>query len=592
MSSPGAGSSVDTLITAMILDASGYEAGAQKVIAADNAMIASFKRVTAAYKSMVSAMGTSAPGGGGGGFGGGNWTNFGGNTFNAGRGNFSPNFSNLGRGAFSGNSFALSFGGGGGGGGGMQGLAGTYLLLRGIREVEHALEMLGRKFIEFSGDALKEYSTFDTLQRSFIGVYGSAEKAAQMMNYLRDVAMVSAFQFRDLADASRSLSVAGLDVGRFLPIAQGFALAMGHINGAGLEDFISILRRIMGGNTGFALGPRGIGRYGVSRQELEQYGATFGGANQSHFTGSINQAFDAIEGVYKSRIAKIAESVTASSEVVLSNWKDSIKQATIDFGAGMAQNVIGPIKAVTSALNTLRQAGVIKNLADTVYQIIGLSDMLGDNSGRTGKLGKFDPSDPSGWMKGQDAAKYLVEIAGGIVTLVEFVKLEVEQLAAIGRLFFGDRMIGDPESVLSYALKAGEDFKQSAFMQMFLDASNREKHPERFKPPAPVGTGIPGVDEDALPEVKNHLKHIRDSSERIARHFDSRSTAFGGGDIGRMGVTPVELANYWSTSSKGTHGVKNAMSHMGEMIEQYIAQRIHQALSNAMRQGVIHGGAH
>jgi hypothetical protein len=530
MSSPGAGSVAATIIEEMILDASGYESGAQRVIAADNLMIASFQRVQQAHAAMAAQLGAG--------------------------------YQVPGPPPIIGSPTGGGSGGGGGYGGGLGGMFGIYLAIRGIREVEHAFEELGKKFIDFSENALKQYASFDTLQKSFEGIYGSSEKAAQMMTYLRDAAMTSAFHFKDLADAARGLSVAGLDVNRFLPIVQGFALALGHVDAGGLNDFVSILRRLQGGNTGVALGPRGIGRYGVSRNELEQYGATFD--NKGHFTGTINEAFDAIEAVFKARISKIAEKVTASSEVVLSNWGDAIQQATIDAGAGIAQNLIQPIKTLTGAMNDLRQAGVFKDLFDTLYQIIDVGGIIGDKKG---------------------AQDILIEIGGGIVTLVEFTKIMVTEIQGIAKgiaQFLGIEV--DPSTEWGTAVDIGNRWKQTAHMEMDLDEARRKKHPERYGAPnAPTGNQIPGLDDDAK-EANGHLRHIRHSAERIASHFDARATAFGGGDIGRMGVFAYEMTSFWKRSGGS---VSHITKEFGTALEHEMKRIAHEAFASGLKQGYM-----
>ena len=628
------------VIEELTLDASGYEAGAARVIAADNAMIASYQRRTAAYQQMMAA--TS------GGMGDPNATGSfsgatlrmsaapsaaspvdpdGGNVFNNrfyNRVNINYRFGAPPRpprvpgppdaGDYPDqNNYNPSIGG--------LGLGGAYLILSALRSVEHLLEELGKKFIAFSGDALKAFSEFDTLRLSLEGIYGSTQKASQMLKYLQEESMHSAFLFRDLANSARGLSVAGLDVNRFLPIVQGFALAAGQINAGGLDEFVGILRRIMGGNTGLALGPRGIGRYGVSQQELEAQGATFD--SNRHFTGSINQAFDAIEGVYNSRIAKIAEKVTASAEVVMSNFSQSIQQATVQAGAGIAQNLLGPIKQVTNALNSLRDAGGFKLLFDDIYRIINVQGMLGQNNEakydfnspeeqRTYARKRFgiyaDPTKisddghglPPGLFEPPQSIKNyrqhmndvnnerphttgdlltdtLIHIGGYMVKLVEFAKEEVDALNWMAKkVGMGNIVGGGPE-------QARLNFEKDAFQGYY------NRYLERLisgpaKAPAPAGTGIEGVDEDAVQESRNHLRHIRASSERIANHFDSKATAFGGGDVGRQGVFAYEMTPYYASVG---HGVKEKFAQFGGAIEQEMHRIAHEAFGNGLRQGLF-----
>jgi len=392
---------------------------------------------------------------------------------------------------------------------------------------------------------------------------------------------------------------------------------MGHIDAGGLQDFVSILRRLEGGNTGFALGPRGIGRYGVSRDELENYGAKFD--EKGHFLGSINQAFDAVEAVFKARIKSIADKVTASSEVVLSNWADAIQQATIDAGAGIAQNLIEPIKQMTGAMNSLRQSGVFKDLFDDIYQIIDVAGLLGGSDKirydftkdpLTGKdlseadqkkardayeKQRFGEAGGSGFgsktptTTGDSTQDLLIDIGGYLASIVEFVKLSALELADIVNFFLGGNGAYEKDSIAAQAAKAGEDFRQSAFDRARIDWRERVNNPDRFKAPgAPDGNAIPGIDDDKE-EGLDHLKHIRHASERIANHFDARTTAFGAtGPYGSAGVTRVEMGNYYQNLGSG---ISHKFASFGMSLEQEFQAMISRAFGHGVRQGYVMGSA-
>jgi hypothetical protein len=402
----------ETIITVMKLDVANYIAGGQQILAMDaqliasNAkVIASFQRLQAAINASVGGSGGSGGSGGGGGMGRSGGSGGGGSSSGFGgywpTGGGSSGGGSGGSGAIvpgsGGSSSIVPLGGGGSGGGGTsftprQNFGGGsgpnfwmkdrgplgkvnpaalfgafYIGMRIIRDVVHEVEELDKTLLKTSIDAVKEYAGFKTIELSFEGMYGSAQKANQMMTYLRNTAMGAAFYFKDLAAASRSISVAGLDVNRFLPITQGFSLAMGKYGdsgGEGMQDFIGILRRIVGGNTGVALGPRGIGRYGVSREELAGAGAKFDA--HGHFIGSVNEAFDAIEKVFTTRIKGIADKVASSPDVQLTDWKDAVDQAMIDFGGGLMTEVVGPLKDATGVLTTLRQSGVFTDFGKSL----------------------------------------------------------------------------------------------------------------------------------------------------------------------------------------------------------------------------------
>ena len=662
MSTPGgSGGVAETIISEMKLDASQYESGTAKIIAADNAMIASFKAVMAAHAAMIAQLNTAASGFAGmpggvnpnitGSFGGatlmgGSRTLYGfpsvlggpGGAFNpySGGRNYFGNSGAYGGVGGPGNRYGrvkLSSlgdddkGSSSGRGSGMMGFGLAYMVMRVFREFEHALIELDRMIIRISEDSLKQYASFNTLEKSFQGIYQSSQLAAQMMTYLRDTAMTSAFHFRDLADAARGISVAGLDVGRWLPITQGFALAMGKVNSEGLNDFVSILRRIQGGNLGVALGPRGIGRYGVSRAELKAQGGTFD--EHGHFTGSINQALDAIERVFSTRIKGIADSAKQSFEVVLSNIGDAMQQAKIDFGHGLADVLTNPIKDLTGALNDLRQSGALQDFGEVLAGIVtsGLPtggealkyDFTKGPNGedltpaqqkkamldyRNRRFGYGPAKDDEGndiprtnvpSTTGNPIEDVLIQIAKYVVEMVEYQKEFVDGLSiAINVLkallsvtplgYVISKSIGN--FTMKDAGKIGDAMQQEMYQRSVLGWQDRVRNPQKYmSPSAPSGTGTPGVDEDEIPQMNQHLKHIREHTSRIAAHSDSQKTAFGGGDIGRQGVFAYEMGAYYRGASGG--GIKTIMANAGSALAQAIQREVHAAFRAGIQQGYV-----
>ena len=78
----------------------------------------------------------------------------------------------------------------------------------------------------FANSASEASASFDTMKRTFAGALGGVEQGAQAMAYLENYAGKSAFGLEDLARASVQLAATGLDVGRFLPIIERFALVV------------------------------------------------------------------------------------------------------------------------------------------------------------------------------------------------------------------------------------------------------------------------------------------------------------------------------------------------------------------------------
>jgi hypothetical protein len=230
-------------------------------------------------------------------------------------------------------------------------------------------------------------------------------------------------------------------------------------------------------------------------------------------------------------------------------------------------------------MNHLRQAGFFKELFDTIYQIIDVGGMVGSQSG---------------------AEEILIDIGGYMVTMVELTKLSVLNLEDIyGVLKYFSPLYGisqlnqylqgkglDDKNPLDYAGDAGDAFRNTAHMQLQLDAMRRKKHPELYAAPtAPTGNAIPGVDDDEV-EARGHLRGIHEHVKAIHQEMSERAHAFGGGDLGRIGVTPVEISSY-----RHGGGVRGALDNLGRAIDDHTEQVAANVARHYLQQGYYRGQA-
>lgn len=366
-------------------------------------------------------------------------------------------------------------------------------VVAGVAALGAALGAATIAYVRLGQAAVSKFTTFDTIERSFIGIYGSAEQAAQMMAYLEAKSLRSAFGLEAMATAASSLALAGIDVGKFLPVVERLALVSGQ-GEAGLADAASVLRRLRGGQVAEALGPEGLGRFGVNRQDLLAMGASFNA--QGQFQGTVEQALDLIVRVAEGKLKRVADEVGKGAAATLSNVQDAWDKALTDAGRVIMTAFTPVLIEATEAFTALVKSGALKSLTAGFTSMAAAMSMVNWTVLGQGLIG----------------LSHMLQAVGSFMSQVVLVG-PVRALLGIG------------STIGNMARNAARDI---AAFRVAMGGGG-----EVVPPP------VPSVEDS--PQVAQIAENTAQTAENTAKMLDLSRHIFGGGDLGRMGITPVEM---------------------------------------------------
>lgn len=223
--------------------------------------------------------------------------------------------------------------------------------------------------VAFANSASEASASFDTMKRTFAGALGGVEQGAQAMAYLEDYATKSAFGLEDLARASSQLAATGLDVGRFLPIIERFALVASDVDPQGLIQVAGALARVKGGSYGEAM--EVFRKAGVGANDLRAQGIKVTKAGE--IQAEAGAVFDAVQRISEGRIKTIADSISGGAQNIRANVGDVAGQAFRQLGEEVNKTLLPFLQDFTKEMGVLVESGVIPVVTQ---QFMGLGSGL------------------------------------------------------------------------------------------------------------------------------------------------------------------------------------------------------------------------
>jgi hypothetical protein len=209
--------------------------------------------------------------------------------------------------------------------------------------------------LSFANSASEAAASFDTMKRTFAGALGGIQQGAQAMAYLENYATKSAFGLEDLARASAQLAASGLDVGRFLPIIERFALVASGVDPQGLIQVAGALARVKGGSFGEAM--EVFRKAGVGANDLQAQGIKVSKAGE--IQAQAGQVFDAIQKISEGRLKTIADSISGGAENIRANVGDVAGQAFRQIGDEVNKTLLPFLQSFTGELKILVDSGAV-----------------------------------------------------------------------------------------------------------------------------------------------------------------------------------------------------------------------------------------
>ena len=403
------------------------------------------------------------------------------------------------------------------GGGGLGGIGGQ------IGQIGGALKTAALTMVAFATaagyagyKAMQSAAAFDTLERTFSGALGSAEAGEQMMRALESYGLKSAFDLTALSRAAATLASGGLSIKTYLPVIERFALVISGVDPEGLQQVAGALLRAKGGTFGEAM--EQFRRAGISSQDPAFQGRFNKGGE---YVGNPDDFLKAIVSISEGRLKSIADAISGGAETDLSNAGEAIAGTFRAIGEELNVRYLPLIRDASDELMRLRDAGVIKAIGDGFLSIV---DSITGQGGVTGAIKEFAVL--------LMAMPTIVDNLFGKDSLVGWFKQAgkwIDEHSATGIIkqwMFGTSDAGD---VLGDVWGTNEARER---IESMLNASKGKPKdveiPEYAAPPL----------EPYTQQIASNTQELVDIEKRKLQQY-----ALGGGEMGRFGVTPIEMSD-------------------------------------------------
>lgn len=417
---------------------------------------------------------------------------------------------------------------------------------------------------QLSMSAINTSNVFDSLRRTMAGFLGGREAGMQGARFLQQYGLTSPFEQLPIFETARVLLTIGLKLDRFLPVVERLALFAGGTPEA-LREVVDLLMRAVGGQTGLVFGPRGLGRFGISRDLLTQAGARFDKLGQ--FEGTPEDAIRVFEKLSELPfIVSIADFMRESNAVAFSNALDAISAILIEIGDRLNSFIVPLLRKASETILNLVRGGFVESLFQMVSKV-------------------FSPNIGDGWGLLESIIK---NIAASLLSVVDIVKLLFANIPTIIKSAF-DLLIGYAENALMFILYKikqatidfitwtlkflpfGENLRESLRSLVaepeYVDTSGRlqalidslsglgaeissvfDENKRAVDAMIEAGKTITqGVEDPSQQRVITGFDELIETSKNIEQNtremVDMQKHILGGGDIGRLGITPLEMRN-------------------------------------------------
>ncbi|GEM_PF-2189345 len=213
---------------------------------------------------------------------------------------------------------------------------------------------------------VKTAADFQALEYQLTNVYKSAEKAKDTMSFIKNLAITSPFEVKELTEAAVKLEVLGNNAKEFLPIAQDLASYMGTDV---VEATQAFSRALSGSPEGFQSLREG---YGITAQKLAEFGAVVNkqGGLVLDSTENIKKAGDALKEYVITNMGGASAKFAETFQGRMSTLQDSITALKASLGEGL----IGPVTGVVVKLTDM--ANKFNSLSQSTKNFISTSGII------------------------------------------------------------------------------------------------------------------------------------------------------------------------------------------------------------------------
>lgn len=370
----------------------------------------------------------------------------------------------------------------------------------------------GMKALSMAQPFLDAASAIDTMKRQLSAMLGSAAAGNNAFKWVQQYGLTSGMTDAPLLETMRTILLSGRRPGKLMPVLESLALMGSGSQDANMMDMASIFRRLVGGQIADALGPEGLGRFGVNRQMLGQYGAKFN--NQGQFVGTVDDALAVLERMVAldPRIKDLKASMDTSLATRLSNLANAFDIAKASIGESIANWLVPKLEMLGTVLTKMARSGMLGGVMDKMLSMFGLG----------GKEGMA-----KGLVTTVVASEMFVEAIGKMYDSIALFVSKVSFM--VSRLTHGmvtPMEFGPWKSVSSFRKELDKRVEETWSKLMAMPS---ESVPE----PAPNGAlSIQSSSNAYLKDIAENTKSMNYNFQRIIS---------GGSELGRSGATAVEL---------------------------------------------------
>lgn len=392
--------------------------------------------------------------------------------------------------------------------------------------------------------AIQAAMAIDTVKRQFTAMLGSAREGENALRWLQKYGLTSATTQAPLAEAMRTLLRQGLSPSRYLPIMETLAMGGGKSLDESMMDMASIFRRMAGGQIAEAFGPEGLGRFGIGRNDLMQYGARFD--SQNRFLGTMQDALDVLErmATLDPKIKSLKKEMETSISTQVSNMQDAWELALGALGESVASQILPPLTEAATALGEIAKSGVINDIAKSfgeLFSAVGSGNMT------------------------EAVYDLVASIKVGVYMLMMLKEGISQFIADVVSTARNIPIIGD---VLSRPYELGKGIGSWISGWIDMEKKSIKEAVDKAKTENNVWDPVPEARTETVTEKLDTTNERLAGIERnTGRLIQIQRMIIGGSGAGSVGVTPIEM-----TSIRSRRGTPE--QELAETIRRYIGYEI------------------
>lgn len=438
--------------------------------------------------------------------------------------------------------------------------------------------------------ALDASANFERLSRTMQALTGSSEAAAEEMSFIEKFAAASPFKFTDIAEAAVMMRAFGLEIRRTMPYAEALSSAFGPTR-QNLMEVVSLFGRLKAGQTGEAM--EIARRFGIGRDVLSAAGLQFDKGGQ--LLSSAEEALSAMERVIAQRFGNIRALMQGTLVVAASNFQDAWERALRALGDAFRPLAVSLLSTVTRFMTFLVDSGRLRAIAEGFARLFrGVADENLLVRGLAIAVAVLESMPDAIEVVWGAFRRFFEAVGTGISQLMNLVGARMtglvnifiralnlfrrfQRLPPLREMEFRPMEMSD----LIFGGLFGPQLK-NLWQQMMLRTNLIMRDFGYFQRGA--GTAGPSLGMAGMPALQplaRIAESTRETAENTRRLVDLRKYALGGGELGEMGVTPVEFARI------SRDMVVRVEGHAGSTLEQLIQDLVRKSVGELVRRKLL-----